>query len=173
VRRVEQWNLAEVRHVYCGPAARSQHERYALPYRLPKSGFIYARELHEIVLQVVLHQNARRRVQRRRQAFAAVDVEAVFEAFHNVRHKFRLHLPNGHGPGRPAPMRIRDVEVILQPGPVGGAVEHGNACAAPVHPAAKLLVPAFNFKNGGRVRALGIDQELFIKGEFVVPGGGL
>ena len=49
--------------------------------------------------------------------------------------------------------------------------EHGNAFRTAIDPAAKLPVPAFHFQNGGCVRALGINQDLFIKRAFVVIAG--
>ena len=50
--------------------------------------------------------------------------------------------------------------------------KYGNALGSAVHPAAKLTIPALHLKDRRGVRALGVDQNLIIKGAFVVIAGG-
>lgn len=70
-------------------------------------------------------------------------------------------------------MGIGDIKIVLQPCPaVIFAVKDGNARGSPVYPASKLPVPALYFQNGGGVRALGIDQELLVKGQLIIVTGG-
>ena len=49
--------------------------------------------------------------------------------------------------------------------------KYGNALGPAIHPAAKLTIPALHLKDCGGVRALGVDQNLIIKGTFVVIAG--
>ena len=68
-------------------------------------------------------------------------------------------------------MGVRHIEVELQDIlPV--ISKHSDALGTPVHPAAKLSVPAVHFKHCRGIRALGIDQDLLVKGAFVVVAGG-
>lgn len=67
-------------------------------------------------------------------------------------------------------MGIRHIEVELQDIlPV--IPKHSDALGSPVYPASKLPVPAVHFKHCRSIRALGIDQDLLIKGAFVVIAG--
>ena len=50
--------------------------------------------------------------------------------------------------------------------------KYGDALGPTIDPAAKPLVTPFHFKDCGGVRALGVDQNLIIKGAFVVIAGG-
>lgn len=69
-------------------------------------------------------------------------------------------------------MGIGDVEVVFEPViAVMLIVKDGDAFRAPVDPTAKLLVPLLNFKHGGGVGALGVNQDLLVKAAFVVAAG--
>lgn len=50
--------------------------------------------------------------------------------------------------------------------------KYGDALGPTIDPAAKLTVPAVHFKDRRSVRALGVDQNLIIKGAFVIVAGG-
>ena len=54
---------------------------------------------------------------------------------------------------------------------MGIFAQYRNAHSAPIHPAAKQTVPFFQFQNRGSVRALGVDQQLFVKRTFIVAAG--
>ena len=49
--------------------------------------------------------------------------------------------------------------------------KYGDALGPTIHPAAKLTVPALHLKDRRGVRALSVDQNLIIKGTFVVIAG--
>jgi len=173
-------NPAHVKRVRLYAAAGEQHIRHAAKHGLTVQGlvkgFIQPGKLLGIVGQVVLHQRRSRRHQRFLQGFrfrfAVRRPIAVPERFHHVRHGFRRDLPQRHGPGEQGFVGVRDVEVVFQPGLGGAAVEHGDARAPRVHPAAKQLVPSFQFEDGGGAGPLGVDKHLLVEGEFIVPGGG-
>ena len=96
--------------------------------------------------------------------------EGSFQCFDDSRFKVGLHCPDRQRTGKPGFVRIRHIEVEFQQVlPI--ITEHGNAFCTAIDPAAKLSVPTFHFQNGGCVRALGIDQDLFIKRAFVVIAG--
>ena len=52
------------------------------------------------------------------------------------------------------------------------AVKDSDAGRTAVYPAPKLPVPSLNFQNGGGVRALGIHQKLFVKGQSIIVASG-
>ncbi|MDF1494571.1 hypothetical protein [Caproiciproducens sp. CPB-2] len=69
-------------------------------------------------------------------------------------------------------MGIGNIKVVLESvTAVVFVIENRNAFCPFVHPSAKLLVPLFNFKDGGGVGALGVNQDLLVKAAFVVPAG--
>ncbi|MCQ4953068.1 hypothetical protein NE453_10255 [Holdemania filiformis] len=68
-------------------------------------------------------------------------------------------------------MGVGNVKVVFQTGPFGFPVKNGNAVRTPVYPAPKPFVPSLDFQDGGSVRALGVDQKLFVKGKPVVAAG--
>lgn len=96
--------------------------------------------------------------------------EGGFQRFDDLRLKGRVHRPDGQWTGKPGFVRIRHVEVELQ-AVLAVITKYGNALGSTIDPAAKLPVPAFHFQNGGCIRALGVDQNLIIKGAFVVIAG--
>ena len=90
--------------------------------------------------------------------------EAVFHCLNDVRRVFRAHRPQGNGAGEPACMGIRNIKIVFQPlFSALSVIKYGNAVCAPVHPAPEPLVPSLNLQDGGSVRALGVDKQLFIK----------
>ena len=96
--------------------------------------------------------------------------EGGFQRFDDLRLKGRVHRPDGQWTGKPGFVRIRHIEVEFQQ-VLSIVTEHGNAFCTAIDPAAKLPVPAFHFQNGGCIRALGVDQNLIIKGAFVIVAG--
>jgi len=49
--------------------------------------------------------------------------------------------------------------------------ENSDTLGPAIHPAAKPIVPPFHFEDSCGVRALGVNQNLLIKGAFVVIAG--
>ena len=49
--------------------------------------------------------------------------------------------------------------------------ENSDTFGPAIHPTAKPIVPPFHFEDCGGVRALGINQNLLVKGAFVVIAG--
>ena len=71
-----------------------------------------------------------------------------------------------HGAG------VRNVKNIFQMWPAAAVLPNQrNAGRASPYPAPHCTVPQFHTGAGGRVGALGVDQELFVKGIFVEAGG--
>jgi len=67
---------------------------------------------------------------------------------------------------------VRQVKDIFQPGSaVRVFADQGDAFGARFHPAPHPLIPQLHAGAGRGVRALGVDQELFIKGIFIEAGG--
>ncbi|MCI9069016.1 MAG: hypothetical protein HFI65_10265 [Lachnospiraceae bacterium] len=65
------------------------------------------------------------------------------------------------GPG------VRHVKDVFQGGPTPPVLaDEGNALGAGLHPPPHGVVPQLHAGAGGGVRALGVDQELFVKGIF-------
>ena len=67
-------------------------------------------------------------------------------------------------------MGIGNIKIELQ-AVLPVIAKYGDALGPAVDPAAKLTVPSLHLKDCGGVRALGIDQNLIIKGAFVVIAG--
>mgnify|MGYP000416514551 CR=1 FL=1 len=68
-------------------------------------------------------------------------------------------------------MGVGNVKVVFKPGLFGFPVKNGNPVRTPVYPAPKLPIPSLDLQDGGSVRALGVDKELFVKGKPVVAAG--
>ena len=72
-------------------------------------------------------------------------------------------------------MGIGNVEVVFDSRqPVAVAVQNGNALGAAIDPPPEPLVPAlppFNGQDGGGIRALGVQKNLFIKGKAKIVAG--
>lgn len=82
----------------------------------------------------------------------------------------RLHLPKGNFPILSV-VGIRNIEHIADTVWKVGAAQQGNTGGSPVYPAAQS-VPHADFRTGGGIRALGVDQHLLLKAVFVILGGG-
>ena len=96
--------------------------------------------------------------------------EGGLQRFDDLRLKGRVHRPDRQRTGKTGRMGIRHVEVELQRVlPV--ITKYGNALGPAIDPAAKLTIPALHLKDRRGVRALGVDQNLIIKGTFVVIAG--
>ena len=67
-------------------------------------------------------------------------------------------------------MGIGNIKIELQ-AVLPVIAKYGDALGPTIDPAAKLTVPALHLKDRRGVRALGIDQNLIIKGTFVVIAG--
>lgn len=102
--------------------------------------------------------------------FLSKAAKGGLQRFNDSRFKGSLHCPDRQWTRKSGFVRVRYIEVEFQQVlPI--VTEHGNAFRTAIDPAAKLPVPAFHFQNSGCVRALGIDQDLFIKRAFVVIAG--
>ena len=128
-------------------------------------------EILQVVCDVICHGIVAGRAHGVRQIFFFGKVaEGGLQRFDDLRLKGRVHRPDGQRTGKAGCMGIRHVEVELQTVlPV--IAKYGDALGPTIDPAAKLTVPAFHFQNGGCIRALGVDQNLIIKGAFVVIAG--
>ena len=74
-------------------------------------------------------------------------------------------------------MGIRNIEVVFDSRlPIAVAVQNGNALGTTIDPPPEPLVPAlppFYGKDCGGIRALGIQQDLLVKGQpEIIAGGG-
>ena len=94
-----------------------------------------------------------------------------FQRFNDFRRKGRVHRPDGQRAGKSGRMGVRNVKIELQ-AVLPIISEHRNALGPSVDPAAKLPIPALHFKDSGSVWALGVDQDLLVKGAFIVIAGG-
>lgn len=69
---------------------------------------------------------------------------------------------------------IRHVKDIFQAGSASAVLaDEGNALSARFHPAPHPLIPQLHTGAGGGIRALGVDEELFVKRIFIETGGRL
>ena len=96
--------------------------------------------------------------------------EGGLQRFDDLRLKGRVHRPDGQWTGKAGRMGIGNIKIELQ-AVLTVITKYGNALGPAIHPAAKPFVPPFHFKDCGGVRALGVDQNLIIKGTFVVIAG--
>ena len=67
-------------------------------------------------------------------------------------------------------MGIGNIKIELQ-AVLPVIAKYGDALGPTIDPAAKLTVPALHLKDRRGVRALGVDQNLIIKGAFVIVAG--
>lgn len=101
--------------------------------------------------------------------------EGVLKGFNDGRVMGLLDLPEGNGPDAafiPALFGIGKVKIVFQVEAIALLVKDGNPLAARLHPASKAPVPALRGEYRGHIRALGMDQELLIKGQAKVGAGG-
>lgn len=122
-------------------------------------------QLGKIIVDIVLYRIFRRREECRAQIVLLLQFsEAVFHRLNDVRRILRAYRPQGNRPGEPAFMGIGNIKIVFQSlFATMLTVKYGNAVCTPVHPAPEPLVPSLNLQDGGSVRALGVDKQLFIK----------
>ena len=96
--------------------------------------------------------------------------EGGLQRFDDLRLKGRVHRPDGQRTGKAGRMGVRNIKIELQ-AVLTVITKYGNALGSTVDPAAKLTVPALHLKDRRGVRALGVDQNLIIKGAFVIVAG--
>ena len=126
----------------------------------------------QVVREVVRHGIVAGRAHGVRQIFFFGQVaEGGLQRFDDLRLKGRVHRPDGQWTGKAGRMGIGNIKIELQTVlPV--ITKYGNALGSTVDPAAKLTIPALHLKDRRGVRALGVDQNLIIKGAFVIVAGG-
>ena len=96
--------------------------------------------------------------------------EGGLQRFDDLRLKGWVHRPDGQRTGKTGRMGIGNIKIELQ-AVLPVIAKYGDALGSTVDPAAKLTVPSLHLKDRRGVRALGIDQNLIIKGTFVVIAG--
>lgn len=141
------------------------HFHIVLVQFFQKTAFGQMVQLRKIIVDIVLYRIVSRREKCCSQIVLLLQFsEAVFQCLDDVRRIFRAYCPQGNGPGEPAFMGIGNIKIVFQSLFAAMlAVKYGNAVCAPVHPASEPLVPSLDLQDGGSVRALGIDKQLFIK----------
>ena len=97
--------------------------------------------------------------------------EGGLQRFDDLRFKGRVHRPDRQRTGKTGRMGVGNIKIEFQ-AVLPVIAKYGDALGPTIDPAAKPLVPPFHFKDCGGVRALGVDQNLIIKGAFVVIAGG-
>ena len=132
---------------------------------LQKTAFGQMGQLRKIIVDIILYRIFCRREKCRTQIVLLLQFsEAVFQCLDDVRRIFRAYCPQGNGPGEPAFMGIGNIKIVFQSlFATMLTVKYGNSVCAPVHPASEPLVPSLDLQDGGSVRALGIDKQLFVK----------
>ena len=96
--------------------------------------------------------------------------EGGLQRFDDLRLKGRVHRPDGQRTGKTGRMGVGNIKIELQ-AVLTVITKYGDALGPTIDPAAKLTVPALQLKDRRSVRALGVDQNLIIKGAFVVIAG--
>ena len=97
--------------------------------------------------------------------------EGGLQRFDDLRLKGRVHRPDGQWTGKAGRMGIGNIKIEFQ-AVLSVITKYGNTLGSAVYPAAKLTIPALHLKDRRGVRALGVDQNLIIKGTFVIVAGG-
>ena len=165
IRRVEA--AARYQHIsdaglQCPPV---HHFHVVLVQFLQKTAFGQMGQLRKIIVDIVLYRIFCRREKRRAQIVLLLQFsEAVFHRLDDVRRIFRAYRPQGNWTGKSASVGIGNIKIVFQP--LFAAmltVKYGNPVCTPVHPASKPLVPSLDLQDGGSVRALGVDKQLFIE----------
>lgn len=125
----------------------------------------------QVVCEVVRHGVVAGGAHRVRQIFFFGQVaEGGLQRFDDLRLKGRVHRPDGQRTGKAGRMGVRNIKIELQ-AVLTIITKYGNALGSTVDPAAKLTIPALHLKDRRGVRALSVDQNLIIKGTFVVIAG--
>ena len=88
----------------------------------------------------------------------------------NRDHMLRLHGPQPGAAGIGSRSGVGDIKDIAQAGTVPGIVHQGDAFGAAPDIPAHFFIPQVIFRTGGGVRALGVDQQLFVVGVLIKPG---
>ena len=96
--------------------------------------------------------------------------EGGLQRFDDLRLKGRVHRPDGQRTGKAGRMGVRNIKIELQ-AVLPVITKYGDAFCAAIDPAAKLTVPSLHLKDRRGIWALGVDQNLIIKGTFVVIAG--
>ena len=96
--------------------------------------------------------------------------EGGLQRFEDLRLKGRVHRPDGQRTGKTGRMGVGNIKIELQ-AVLTVITKYGDALGPTIDPAAKLTVPALQLKDRRSVRALGVDQNLIIKGAFVIVAG--
>ena len=96
--------------------------------------------------------------------------EGGLQRFDDLRLKGRVHRPDGQRTGKTGRMGVGNIKIELQ-AVLPVIAKYGDALGPTIDPAAKLTVPALHLKDRRGVWALGVDQNLIIKGAFVVIAG--
>ena len=130
-----------------------------------KAALFVVAELGKVIRYVVLHGILCRRQQSISQRVPVFQVtEAVSQRVDNLVLKLRAHFPDGNRTGPAASVGIGNIKIVFQSASSGVLlIKDSNASGTTVDPAAKPLIPSFNFQNSGCIRALGVDQQLVIK----------
>ena len=100
--------------------------------------------------------------------FFSESAKGAFQRFDYALFKGDVHLPDRDGTGAQVCVGVLYIKIVFESAFSFGVIEHSNAGRATVYPTAKAPVPVFQFQNGGGVGALGVDQDLLIKGALVV-----
>lgn len=125
----------------------------------------------QVVREVVCHGIVAGRAHRIRQIFFFGQIaEGGLQRFDDLRLKGRVHRPDGQRTGKAGRMGVRNIKIELQ-AVLPVIAKYGDALGPTIDPAAKPFVPALHLKDRRGVRALGVDQNLVIKGAFVIVAG--
>ena len=128
-------------------------------------------QILQVIREVVRHGIVAGGAHRVRQIFFFGQVaKGGLQRFDDLRLKGRVHRPDGQWTGKTGRMGVRNIKIELQ-AVLTVIAKYGDALGSTVDPAAKLTVPALHLKDRRGVRALGVDQNLIIKGTFVVIAG--
>lgn len=129
-------------------------------------------EILQVVCDVIRHGIVAGRAHGVRKIFFFGKVaEGGLQRFDDLRLKGRVHRPDGQRTGKTGRMGIGHIEIEFQ-AVLPVITKYGNALGPTVYPSAKLTVPTLHLKDRRSVWALGVDQNLIIKGAFVVIAGG-
>ena len=100
--------------------------------------------------------------------FFSESAKGAFQRFDYALFKGDVHLPNRDGTGAQVCAGVLYIEIVFESPFTLGIIKYGNSGGTAVNPTAKAPVPVFQFQNCGGVGALGVDQDLLIKGALVV-----
>ena len=141
------------------------HFHIVLVQFFQKTAFGQMGQLRKIIVDIVLYRIFCRREKCRAQIVLLLQFsEAVFHRLDDVRHIFRGYRPQGNGTSKSASVGIGNIKIVFQSMFAAMlTVKYGNPVCTPVHPASEPLVPSLDLQDGGSVRALGVDKQLFIE----------